>query len=613
MRSAPRLEDSLAAAIERREAGDLVGALHRLERLTEEGAGEARVQLEAGRTLLLLGLPGHAADRLDRAAELDPGLPRLGVERGQAAARRGRLEEARLRFEHAVEASPTTRAFVELARTLRLLGNPERALELLETSAGAADEGEDDAAEALEERALALVSLGRLDRAVPILHELVAAGGRADNVWRAALVLAARKRFDDAEQLFQLCDAPARRHARDLVFYFRRRDGIRAAHAAFDRARDRAATNRKLRMIDLEPVAFEEEAPLDSVDLARTRPARPSKWFTLDDEQDDVRYRKALIALRERVGASGEVPFRYGRPICFQYLVPDALLLRDGAQFAVVGRDGALVSELVPDERFPSAVGRFAVHRRVPATTLELAFVTPLFGWQNHFQTLVHVLPTLAIYRRLNLTCPVVVPGPPSALQSEVIAASGISPDAAILPAEEIAGASIELAVCPGSESSGRLLREWADGVLRHVQDDESGKRHDGVLYISRGANRRRVLVNEAELEERLRATWGASVTRMEELTFREQIGAVRSASVVVAPHGAGLANLLFARPDAVIVELVPDRYPNANYARLAANARRLYVSLTGTVEEARTADDLPWRIDVGHVDAALERILRVP
>jgi hypothetical protein len=36
------------------------------------------------------------------------------------------------------------------------------------------------------------------------------------------------------------------------------------------------------------------------------------------------------------------------------------------------------------------------------------------------------------------------------------------------------------------------------------------------------------------------------------------QIAAFRAAALVVGPHGAGLANIVFCRPDAVVYELVP-------------------------------------------------------
>ena len=610
MRSLPTVAEPVAAAIAEREAGDLLGALTRLERLISERPEDAGAHLEAGRTLLQLNLPAHAARRLDRASALDAEQQGLEIERGRAAARRGRLEEARGHFEQAAAAAPTTRAVVELARTVRLLGEPAAAVRLLPGRADD-DASEDEAAELLEERALSLVSLGDLDDAVPILDELVSSGRRADSVWRAALVLTARREFDEALRLFGLFDASARLHARDLVFYFRRGESIRVAKAAYERA----GRNPRLALVDLRPFLADDEHPLDAVDLERVSQTHPTKSFLLDSPQDDETYRSSVSALQARLGERADVPYRFARPICFQYLVPGARVIRNGAQYSVVGRDGSFVPELVPDERFSAAVARFAAFRRKPETDpLELAFVTPLFGWRNHFQTLVHVLSTLAVYRRLGLTCPIVLPGPPSALQSDVIAASGVGARTPILAAEDVVGTSIRLAVCPAPEGSGRLLREWAQGVLEHVADGAGrAPTGDGVLYISRRGSTRRPLVNEDALEERLRDAWGAAVVRMEGLTFREQVAAVRSARTIVAPHGAGLTNLLFAADDAVVVELIPDRYPNTNFARLAANARRLYVALTGTVEDARSADDLRWRIDVAKVEALLERIVLTP
>jgi capsular polysaccharide biosynthesis protein len=56
-----------------------------------------------------------------------------------------------------------------------------------------------------------------------------------------------------------------------------------------------------------------------------------------------------------------------------------------------------------------------------------------------------------------------------------------------------------------------------------------------------------------------------------EALTWAEQINAFRGAKVVVGPHGAGLANLMFCRPGTTVVELFNRSYVNGLYWRLAA------------------------------------------
>ncbi len=89
-------------------------------------------------------------------------------------------------------------------------------------------------------------------------------------------------------------------------------------------------------------------------------------------------------------------------------------------------------------------------------------------------------------------------------------------------------------------------------------------------IYITREQARRRRVANEAELWAQLEPR-GFVKLRLEELTWREQIHAFRRAKVVVAPHGAGLANLVFCETETKVVEFFNRAYVNGNFWRLAA------------------------------------------
>lgn len=79
----------------------------------------------------------------------------------------------------------------------------------------------------------------------------------------------------------------------------------------------------------------------------------------------------------------------------------------------------------------------------------------------------------------------------------------------------------------------------------------------DRRIYVSRADAHKRRVVNEeavmAELEDR-----GFERYVLSELSFREQVELFANAGTVVAPHGAGLVNTLFAS-ECRIVELAPE------------------------------------------------------
>ena len=89
-------------------------------------------------------------------------------------------------------------------------------------------------------------------------------------------------------------------------------------------------------------------------------------------------------------------------------------------------------------------------------------------------------------------------------------------------------------------------------------------------LYISREQARRRRVANEPELWAELEPR-GFKKLHLEELTWAQQINAFRAARIVVAPHGAGLANLAFCAAGTKVVECFNRIYVNPCYWQLAA------------------------------------------
>ncbi|MGD1926426.1 MAG: DUF563 domain-containing protein [Paracoccaceae bacterium] len=85
-------------------------------------------------------------------------------------------------------------------------------------------------------------------------------------------------------------------------------------------------------------------------------------------------------------------------------------------------------------------------------------------------------------------------------------------------------------------------------GSLSQVQGSKA-------LLISRDGSNGRCWRDEAELLSRLRP-WGVRSIRSEEHALPVQMAMFRQAKVVIAQHGAGLANILFCQPGTRIIEV---------------------------------------------------------
>ena len=75
------------------------------------------------------------------------------------------------------------------------------------------------------------------------------------------------------------------------------------------------------------------------------------------------------------------------------------------------------------------------------------------------------------------------------------------------------------------------------------------------LLFLSRGDTPTRVLVNEAELASAL-APLGFRTVVPERMSVADQVRTFACARVIVAAHGAGLTNMVFAPPGTLILEI---------------------------------------------------------
>lgn len=99
-------------------------------------------------------------------------------------------------------------------------------------------------------------------------------------------------------------------------------------------------------------------------------------------------------------------------------------------------------------------------------------------------------------------------------------------------------------------------IREFRDLLVERANSTPSGQMSDKI-YISRahpGGIGDRGVLNESELTKFLTER-GFSILHLEQMSVTEQIKAFANAKLVIGPHGAGLANIIFCK-QAKIIEL---------------------------------------------------------
>jgi hypothetical protein len=152
------------------------------------------------------------------------------------------------------------------------------------------------------------------------------------------------------------------------------------------------------------------------------------------------------------------------------------------------------------------------------------------------------------------------------------------------------------------AEIPASLLRSFRDRALAlHKPAAQEGR-----IYLKRRHNRR---VANADAVEALLTTQGFVPVYPEDLTQAEQIALFASARFVIAPHGAGLANLLFCQPGTRVLEISPNTEFRPYFWMLAEKLGLVY----GVLPCATSAGGFNGDMEVDPVRLrALSRVLRM-
>lgn len=136
------------------------------------------------------------------------------------------------------------------------------------------------------------------------------------------------------------------------------------------------------------------------------------------------------------------------------------------------------------------------------------------------------------------------------------------------------------------------------------------------LIYASRREQGARRLLNEAQVETAL-AELGFEIIVPGEMSVREQIAAFSRARIVVAPHGAATANMVFAPPGATLVELLSAAILHMGEIRFLCKAAGQYTRavVSHDIEAAPAPGAGPemhrdYRIDIDALRAELRGLL---
>lgn len=148
-----------------------------------------------------------------------------------------------------------------------------------------------------------------------------------------------------------------------------------------------------------------------------------------------------------------------------------------------------------------------------------------------------------------------------------------------------------------GRSMSSDVLNLFQSLISSHVRPLVVAPAVGDLIYISRSRAQQRRLETEIEIETMLR-TMGFSIVHFEAMSVQEQVSCLREARLIVAPHGAGLTNLVFASKLLVLCELIPDSYHVRGFENLALQLGAQYIGVIGKSLPSSTMAETSWAID---------------
>jgi capsular polysaccharide biosynthesis protein len=122
-------------------------------------------------------------------------------------------------------------------------------------------------------------------------------------------------------------------------------------------------------------------------------------------------------------------------------------------------------------------------------------------------------------------------------------------------------------------------------------------------IYISRAGAKTRQLLNENQLLPLL-ASYDFEIIRAEELSYQQQVQLFYNTEAVIAPHGAGLTNLLFVE-HCKVLEFHPANLVKTHYFLLGKGLGFDYSAIVGSVGDASEN----YSIEVQRVEEWLRRL----
>jgi capsular polysaccharide biosynthesis protein len=281
----------------------------------------------------------------------------------------------------------------------------------------------------------------------------------------------------------------------------------------------------------------------------------------------------------------------------------------------VISSDNRVFAEFTY-ERYADSVERCLIFRRrrfPKPKQLPGTFATLSYPDNNYYHWVAESLPRLHLLEGyLEALDGIFVPR--GVIYSQSLAAFGIR-ESQLVPLDTMSHYQPQKLLVP-QYCGGLNIATWVPTYLRQKVLRGKSQLQTKRIFISRRDAPVRRIVNEFELAT-VCAEFGIEVVQLSRMDFIDQANLFNSAEFIMAPHGAGLVNVLFCQAGVKVLELMPPNFPpNVYYSITAVTGGEYYYMYGRTVEgrsdihKTRHDFDVDFHVDAERLKQVLQKIL---
>ncbi|MDB5642642.1 MAG: glycosyltransferase family 61 protein [Hyphomicrobiales bacterium] len=297
-------------------------------------------------------------------------------------------------------------------------------------------------------------------------------------------------------------------------------------------------------------------APLKGMDDSRAFAARTGADYTVLGQARSLQF--------------GTPPSSFLAPETFILAIPNGRVL--GGEGVVITPEHRILSDVsiaiaLPDWRHPAL--KRPLLPKVTRIEGEAAVIASVFP-RNYWHWMIDILPRIHLLERAGVLPHRLIVNAELPFQRETLSTIGVGADR-LLSVDPDAQLEVERLIVPSLPEAFCTIVPETIGFLRErfLHADANLAPHR-LIYLSRNDAARRRVVNEEDLFARLEPL-GFERVVLGALSVAEQARVFASARMILAPHGAGCTNLVFATPGSTFLEFMPDNGHHVSFEMLTS------------------------------------------